>query len=190
MTPLEADKQALRRTLRARRKALAVARREAASLALRDHFLARFPDLEGPVAGFWPIGSEIDPRPLMAALAERGARLALPVAERAEAPLVFRLWRPGDALAPDANAVPAPSADKAGVDPAVILTPLLGFDADGGRLGGGRGAYDRTFAACPAAWRIGLSFALQQVDHVPMAEHDFPLHAIATETGVRCIGAS
>src|SRR5262245_26264188 len=48
------------------------------------------------VSGYWPAGSEIDVRPLLARLDARGHRLVLPVVVERDAPLVFRVWRPGD----------------------------------------------------------------------------------------------
>ncbi|MDB5581583.1 MAG: putative antifreeze protein, partial [Bradyrhizobium sp.] len=50
------------------------------------------------VAGYSPIRSEFDPVPLMQALAAQGARLALPVIIAHDAPLMFRVWSPADAL--------------------------------------------------------------------------------------------
>src|SRR5690606_26994955 len=64
--------------------------------------------------------------------------------------LRFAPWRPGDALKPNRYGIPepdvAPSSTLAGADLAVVLMPLLGFDAAGHRLGMGGGYYDRSFA--------------------------------------------
>ena len=52
----------------------------------------------GIVAGYLPLQSEIDARPLMAALADAGHGLALPCIKRKAQPLEFRRYRFGDKL--------------------------------------------------------------------------------------------
>jgi len=96
MTPPD-DKAELRRRALARRDALDIALRQMASERAAAHvldLLATTPP--AIVSGFLPIRSEIDARPAMAALAMRGHLLALPCVTPEG--LVFRLWRPGDAL--------------------------------------------------------------------------------------------
>jgi len=70
-------KAALRRTLRARRRALADSQGPVLAGRMAAHVLAL--DLWAPgcvVAGSWPVPGELDPRPLMTALHGRGCRLA------------------------------------------------------------------------------------------------------------------
>ncbi len=69
-------------------------------------------------------------------------------------------------------------------DAATVLVPGLAFDHTGGRLGRGAGFYDR-FLANPAlrARKVGVGFACQVVERVPMEAHDAPLDAIVTEDG-------
>ena len=72
--------------------------------------------------------------------------------------------------------------------PDVLLVPLVAFDAGMRRLGHGAGYYDRTLAALRArkpVLAIGIAFAAQQVDRVPVGPHDGLLDAVATEQGVR-----
>lgn len=128
-------------------------------------------------------GGEIDPTRLARALMERSCDLCLPVVEAADAPLVFRAWSPGQALAPDLAGSPAPLADAAVMEPDLILCPLLAFDIRGGRLGQGGGYYDRTLAKRPGAAFVGLAYAGQEVDRLPMEPHDIPLHGVLTEVG-------
>ena len=77
---------------------------------------------------------------------------------------------------------PFPEASE--VRPDVLLVPMLAFDRQGFRLGYGGGFYDRTLAllrqdGSPVA--IGIAFAAQEVDRVPVAEYDQPLNWIVTE---------
>jgi 5-formyltetrahydrofolate cyclo-ligase len=139
----------------------------------------------GTVAIYRASGSEIDPRPLGEELRQLGWRLALPASDEPDSPVVFRGWRPGDRLAPDAMGIAAPLAAAAEVHPDVVVAPLIAFDRSGGRLGQGGGYYDRTLEALrnganPPAF-VGLAFSIQEVDHVPLEPHDQRLDAILTE---------
>jgi 5-formyltetrahydrofolate cyclo-ligase len=127
------------------------------------------------IAGYWPIGSEIDPRPAMHRLRQTGARLALPEATPPGTALIFRLYAEGDALQPGRFNTLHSTGPV--VTPDLLLVPLLAFDGRGHRLGYGGGYYDRTLASLPRARAIGCAYAAQQVD-------DARLHAIATERGV------
>lgn len=134
------------------------------------------------------MGSEFDPEPLAKALIAAGRSVCLPVVLQRDAPLVFRRWTPGDPLEPDAAGCPAPLPLAEIVDPDLILTPLLAFDDNGGRLGQGGGYYDRTFAARPGSLRIGLAYAGQRAATVPVEAHDVRLHGVLTEAGLtQCI---
>jgi 5-formyltetrahydrofolate cyclo-ligase len=90
-------------------------------------------------------------------------------------------------LVPDLAGIPAPLETAEPVTPDLILTPLLAFDVEGGRLGQGGGYYDRTFAALPDAIRIGVAYAGQAVERVPMQAHDVRLDGVLTEAGYRSI---
>jgi len=156
----------------------------AAGLALGHHFLRDRPLAAGSiVAGFWPLDGEIDIRPLLHGLHERGHPIALPVTGKRGEALVFRLWAPGAPLLAGRFGTRHP--EGAAVLPDVLLMPLLAFDALGNRLGYGGGFYDRTVATLPRAMRIGCAFAAQELDSVPIGPYDQRLHAIATEDGVR-----
>ena len=137
------------------------------------------------VAVYRAIGSELDVDALSLSLVGAGRDLCLPVVIQRDAPMIFRRWSPGEPLELDEAGVPAPFPLAEVVEPDLILTPLLAFDAEGGRLGQGGGYYDRTFAARPAALRIGFAYAGQEVDALPLESHDIRLHGVLTETGYR-----
>lgn len=171
---------------KARRKEITPQRAQQAALALRDRVLASGLIGHGAaVSGYWPIGDEIDPRPLMQALAARGHELCLPVVIAGGQPLLFRRWRAGDELvaAGFETFVPGPAA--APMQPDVLLVPLLAFDRNLYRLGYGAGYYDRTIAVVRSEARsrtaLGIAFALQEVAAVPTGPGDERLDAVATE---------
>ena len=65
-----------------------------------------------------------------------------------------------------------------------LLCPGVAFDARGGRLGFGKGYYDRFLRQLPATtYRCGLAFGIQVVPCVPQAPHDICMHGIVTEQG-------
>ncbi|MBE1236067.1 5-formyltetrahydrofolate cyclo-ligase [Phaeovibrio sulfidiphilus] len=185
------DKTGLRRLLRARRRTFCADHGEAAARALVPFALERFaPQGAGAVvAGYWPIPGEVDPRPLMRALEDRGYRLALPVIRDPGSSLGFRAWTFGDILEAGPCGALEPPATAQAVVPDHVLVPLLGFDRTGGRLGQGGGYYDRTLEALAGAGgqevrTLGLAFSCQQVEGLPMEPHDRRLEAVATECGL------
>jgi 5-formyltetrahydrofolate cyclo-ligase len=123
----------------------------------------------------------------MLRLAATGATAALPAAVGRDAALVFRLWDPRTPLEPDGFGVPAPPAGAETLAPDLIIAPLLAFDRRGGRLGQGAGHYDRTLADLrrfKTVFVLGLAYAGQEADEIPMDAHDQRLDAILTETAL------
>lgn len=179
---LEDAKAEARKAAFARR---AEARSEAAERKANAHLEALLGDLApGPVSGFWPIRTEIDPRPALIASARP---ICLPVVVGAGQPLVFRAWAPGAAMVEGAYGAAVP-ADPVEVTPRIVVVPLAAFDARGMRLGYGGGFYDRTLAGLRArgpVTAVGFAFAGQETDALPVEETDMPLDLIVTEDGVR-----
>ncbi len=133
---------------------------------------------------YHPLGAELDPWPLAARLIEAGAAICAPVVVERDAPLLFRLHTE-DARGVDALGIAVPSADAPEVTPDLIIVPLLAFDRSGGRLGQGGGYYDRTLARLRAAGpllAVGLAYAAQEVERVPMDAFDQRLDGVLTET--------
>tara|TARA_R110002073_G_scaffold43462_1_gene120973 strand:+ start:10994 stop:11563 length:570 start_codon:yes stop_codon:yes gene_type:complete len=171
-----------------RRRALAA--RQSAHDAAPDageQLVEHFPfELLAPgavVSGYWPLPGEIDPRPLMAELAARGARLVLPVIVAPGEPLIFREWRPGEPLQRRVFGLMEPAESAPELVPDILLVPLLAIDSDGNRLGFGKGYYDRTLAGLRAAGTplaIGLAYEAQVVAAVPVDEFDQPLDWLVT----------
>lgn len=161
----------------------------AAGVRLAGHVLGACPPPPGAiVAGFWPMGTEIDIRPLLLALAGRGHVLALPETPARGRPLVFRRWRFGQPLRRGPLGTRQPAREAEALRPDWLLVPLLAFDRSGGRLGYGGGYYDRTLAGLPGAVAIGCAHAVQEVPEVPVGPEDVRLPRIATDRGVVVCG--
>ena len=135
------------------------------------------------VSIYLPIGSEIDTLPLIDRLVRRGVTLALPHVTRRRGAMRFLAWSPGDPLPAGPMGLRQPDADAPELQPDVILTPLLAFDARLHRLGYGAGHYDRAFVEHRDARRIGLAWSVQRVEAIAEDTWDVPLHGIATEQG-------
>ena len=181
-TTLDEQKRRLRAEAKARRAAAASG---TAAEGVCRNLRAAVPIPAGAVvSAYWPMGSELDPRPLMIELASDGHALALPVVVGPARPLVFRAWSPGDALEAAAFDTQVPGAGKPELSPAVIVAPLLAFDRRGYRLGYGGGFYDRTLGDLRAGGQVlavGLAYAAQEVPAVPHDPNDERLDWIVTE---------
>ena len=184
----DATKEGLRAAALARRGALEPSARIEAALAVAE----RAGELDLPtgamVSGFWPIRDEIDPRPLMSALRERGHGLCLPVV--AEPHLIFRELLRGAELVSAGFGTVAPGPQAAEVVPDVMLVPMAAFDRLGHRIGYGKGHYDRAIEAISARRTlrlIGVAYSVQEIETVPFEDHDRPLDTIVTEAElIRC----
>jgi 5-formyltetrahydrofolate cyclo-ligase len=180
---IASEKKRLRNAMQKSRDSLSAAFRLSAAEQLAQSGTARLgatTTIAGRIiAGYMPLRSEMDPLPLMAVLEAAGARLALPRMHGDT--LVFHACAMTDPLEIGPFGIREPGAATPVVQPDVILTPLLAFDRHGGRLGYGKGFYDRAFAALPEARRIGIGFAMQDVVRVPCEAHDILLDLTLTE---------
>ena len=139
------------------------------------------------IAGFAPIGDEIDIWPFLKSLHKDGHPIALPVVIEAGHPLLFRAWTPGCDMDTDRYGVSFPAAGETLI-PQLVLVPLLAFTARGERLGYGGGYYDRTLAALRSNGEVfacGVAYAGQEVAKLPTDAHDAKLDGILTENGFK-----
>lgn len=197
-------RRALRGAMRSRRRDVPVRERLDAAAALAAHLLPELAAHQGRIAGYWAVGGEL-PLHVVQANLPATLRWCLPVLHD-DGRLRFREWAAGQPLSPNKHGIPEPAegpllpADAL----AVVLVPLLAFDARGHRLGQGGGWYDRSFAfrlasstpeAAPVATPrrprlIGIGYDWQQVDALENAEWDVPLDVVATPGALHRFDAS
>jgi 5-formyltetrahydrofolate cyclo-ligase len=180
-------KATLRAAALTKRDALSDNKRAAAAKAIAKRGLPMAITPGTIISGYSPIRSEIDPIPLLRALAAQGARLALPAVMARGKSLAFRAWSPDDRLMLGPLGIPEPSPAAAEVIPDIMLVPLAAFDRAGHRIGYGAGHYDFTLAhlrKTKAIAAIGLAFAAQEIALVPALQHDVALDYVLTETKV------
>ena len=128
---------------------------------------------------------EVDTHALIGAARARGMRVLVPVVAGRREPLrhaeigcLGELARgPLGLLQPRSPRFVEPAAD-------LVLVPGLLFDRRGGRIGRGGGFYDRFLAALAGGVRIGLIYDELFVDRVPTEDHDVPVDAVATPSGL------
>lgn len=156
------------------------------SLSVSCRLVDNIPIISGQkISAYWPIGEEVDCKPLIFKLQAHGATIVLPTIVGANRPLVMREFLGEDHLISAQFGTLEPNVDAPEITPSIILLPLLAFDKIGARLGYGGGFYDRTIASMQnKPILIGLAFDVQEVDFVPTSTHDMTLDMIVTETGV------
>lgn len=143
------------------------------------------------LAAYMPLPDEVDVTPLVRAAQQRGMTVLLPRVAGRE--LVWHRVAALDATALEVGAfgIREPRADHAPVcapqdapQPVLWLVPGVGFDARGGRLGRGGGFYDRALRAAHAVTgTVGVAFACQMLDAVPMTPHDWMLESVVSPAG-------
>jgi len=189
---LDQRKASLRLKLKERRAEAASANGAAIAALAAERFLAAIPVAAGQVvAGYWPMGDELDPRPLLLTLQRQGVLIVLPAVQKGTRLLQFRLCEDLACLPPaGAYGIPAPGETASALRPDILLVPLVGFDTAGRRLGMGGGYYDTTLQALRAAVdkkivAVGYAFAVQQVAELPHGAHDEMLDWAVTERGAQ-----
>ena len=172
---------ALRKRLRAARRAVPASARPAAAAAI-DRALGRLglPKPGSRISAFHPFDGEIDPAAVLRRAARLGCRIYFPVVTS----LRGRRMR---------FVASAEDGGRERIDPRwldLVLVPLVGFDPRGHRLGMGAGLYDRQFAFLRhrRAWRrprlVGIAFEAQKVERLAEAAHDVQLDGVVTERAV------
>jgi 5-formyltetrahydrofolate cyclo-ligase len=188
----------LRDDLRTRRRAIPAATRIAAAQALAERLLALpFMPAAGYVAGYWAMDGEIALHAWQLRLPS-ALTYCLPVLGR-DKRLRFAPWRPGEPLASNRFGIPEPDVTASALlEPgtmALVVAPLVGFDASGQRLGMGGGWYDRSFAFrrthAPPPWLVGAAFATQQCeDGITRQPWDVALDAVCTDRDTLIVGSN
>lgn len=182
-------RDAERDRLRAERNAMSNTARDQATAALAGHLhslLCAGPLSGRVIAAYWPIQNEPDLKPWFDRLRGAGAILALPVPVSPPQPMTFRRWDAGARLVRGFGGIPVPPAGTPEVTPGVVLSPLIGWDDAGYRLGYGAGYFDRTLAALSdAPLAIGLGYQSARLPDIIPQRHDVPMHVIMTECGIQ-----
>lgn len=184
-----AAKSSLRLAIKDRLAQMSAKDHHAESTSLCRRILEQLPPAPMHLTAFFPLKDEVDIRPLLIALHERGDVLYLPRFESGK--MVFRKAESLTDLPPGAFGIPEPPPTApllAPTDLTIALVPARAFNRKGERLGRGNGGYDiwiraqRT--ANPRTQFWGICFERQLVDQIPMESHDEQVDAIVTARGI------
>lgn len=187
------SRSALRRQLRAARRALSAQQQRHASKQLFRR-LAQHPLFlrSRHIAFYLTNDGEIDPARLIQHAARLGKACYVPVLSRwPQHQMRFQRLTKSQRWKKNRYGIREPVCQKHHQVPAwrlsLVLMPLVGFDLQGNRLGMGGGFYDRTFAYRKQrqTWLgptlLGVAHHCQQVPALPVASWDIPLDAIITD---------
>lgn len=184
------DRNGIRRWARQQRSALSPTEQDHAAKAAAQQALG-LTELAGATtfALYLANDGELDPQPLLDALAGAGKTVLLPVLHPfVPGHLLFMRYQRGEAMTLNRFGIPEPQLDVGKVVPVgdidVVFTPLVAFDDAGHRLGMGGGFYDRSLAAYQGLV-VGLAHDCQQHPALPVASWDKPLSLIVTPKGIK-----
>lgn len=171
-------KQQFRKRMRQLNRAVSAADRRAAGERL-CRLVEALPEFAAArcVALFAALADEPDTGPMLGRWAS-GRRILLPRVEGET--MRFYDYDPAS-LASGSFGIDEPqrgaACNPADID--LIVVPGVAFTASGARLGRGRGYYDR-YLSQPSlrAFRVGVCYAHQIVDALPVEPHDIPLHRV------------
>ena len=188
--PAGMTRDTLRQQLRAARRALSFEVRLQASISAAIKLCASEAYREARrIAVYMAMDGELDPTPLIMRCRTDGRELYLPVLPPKEGPMSFRPYGVDTPLIPNRFGIPEPLSAEGGrtaKEMDLVLTPLVGFDMLGNRLGMGAGFYDRTFGFLrhmekPHPLLIGYAYEFQKVPALSAESWDVPLAGVATE---------
>lgn len=180
-------KEALRGRMRGIRRLLPPDACAARSRALCERVLA-LPELQDArvVVGYVAVRKEADPAAVLAALRAEGRVIGL-VRVLDEQRLALLRCEDGAALVENEQGLLEPPADAPALAPEdidVILVPALAADAQGQRIGSGRGYYDRLLPSLPRAFKIALVYDFQLLAETPALPHDAPVDCVVSDERV------
>ena len=174
------SKADLRIKVRAVREGLSDDMRRSATESIQRHAIKLLQKVTGSIGLYMPCNYEVSPVGIMHHLTQR--TFAFPVVGNDL--MHFHQWDDTAAHSKNKYGITEIITQKV-ILPDIIITPLLGIDRYGTRLGYGKGYYDRYFATDGNnALRIGLAFSAQLMHKLPYEAHDIALHATITERGI------
>jgi 5-formyltetrahydrofolate cyclo-ligase len=142
----------------------------------------------GIIAGYSAYQFEADIRPFLHFWYTQGGVCCLPMITEVGSLLIFRRWDTKSPLVKGKYGILVPDATQEEVTPDRILTPLVGFDKHGTRLGRGGGYYDRTISQLrqvnPDCQIIGIAAEEQYMEDLPYELHDERLDGVITESRI------
>ena len=165
-------KEELRQLIRQQKRQFTPAQLEELSLPVLDR-LRPYLTETSVVMAYYSLSDEVCTHQLIDELVAEGKTVLLPKVLDDET-MELRRYQSVDDLREGTfhlmEPVGEPFTDYGEINVAII--PGMAFDADGHRLGRGKGYYDRFLQSVPDIKKIGVCFDFQKVDIVPSKAHD------------------
>ena len=173
------DKQALRKQIRAQKRAMTEAQIESASTRLGQLFAqSELYRQAKTIYGYLPYNQEVRTVPMLERAIREGKRVAVPKVYAEEMKFIYLddLSRVEKGYA----GIPEPIDDGPVADDptALVLMPGLAFDPEGHRIGYGGGFYDRFLAAEPEHPTLALCYSFQMLPKLDTEEFDIPVDCV------------
>ena len=188
---MQAEKQRLRRAVRAARQARPLEQRERDAVQIAAHLIALVSGLDAakPIRVACFLSTDLEPgtRPFLDWARANGVEVLLPVA-REDGLLDWVIDTGREQMHPELH-VPEPVGEAVApieMDAAdLILVPAALVARDGTRLGWGGGYFDRLLGSSTAEPLVlAVVHDEEVVDALPRASHDMPVAGAVTPSGV------
>jgi 5-formyltetrahydrofolate cyclo-ligase len=179
-------KSSIRHILRQRKDSMSPEGRLEKSERICCHLMDQISDGE-TVMVYTSKEKEVNTANLITTLLERGNPVVVPVIVKEDVSLRLSYLKDPSSLVPSTFGVPEPIGNEipaTGNDVDTIILPMHGFDRTGRRIGYGAGYYDRFLAKNRKLRKIGIAFACQEFENLPVDENDIPMDYIITEEGI------
>ena len=180
------QKFSIRAILRQRKNAMDPEDRQKKSRTICRHLMTLLREQE-TVMVYTSKEKEVNTVPLITSLLEAGNPVIVPIIVKEDISLRLSYLMDFSALVPSTFGVPEPIGNEIparGEDVDTIILPMLGFDRTGARIGYGAGYYDRFLEKYPVLHKIGIAFACQEIERLPLDETDVRMDHIVTEEGI------
>lgn len=173
------DKQALRKEIRDKKRAMTEAEIVAASQRLAELFVASEAYRQAKtIYGYLPYNQEVRTVPMLEQALADGKRVAVPKCYGDEMRFIY--LEDLSQVEKGYCGIPEPIADEpiAEDETALVLMPGLAFDPQGHRMGYGGGFYDKFLEKEPNHPTIALCYEFQMLEHLETEAHDIPVDTV------------
>ncbi len=184
---LQKDKEAIRKEMLKFRKALSKWDRRSKSLFIQEQAIQFIVNLGvRQLISYKHYNDEVETDLLNRFLVHHGLQLGLPRVEGSQISF-YKISSLTNDLEVGYSGILEPKETLSRMEYDKIelaLIPGMAFDRLGGRLGYGKGFYDRFLKQYPSIVRIGLAFREQLLDKVPMDKDDQRVNYILTDDDI------
>ena len=137
----------------------------------------------GYIGTYISFRDELDTKKLNQYLLEKELNLALPAIDFQTKEINFFMYNKNTELIENKFSILEPENKVEVIFPKIIFIPLLGYTKSGFRLGYGGGYYDKYLSknGIGEVKKIGIAYSFQEVNEIPIEDHDERLDWILTE---------